>query len=443
MSHGASKKNKLPGRSSNIHSGNTRDCTVPKFDQNNSGAIEIAASQKGFASSLKAITEAPPSSLEFFVWNDEGINLCVDLNSSPSDWINKLRNEVCTSMDVNRKNSRSLRQELGYLGESSTQGKTSFLSKTNSDQIDDHTRQIESSSSLKLAKDDVTGLDQQNKGRSPLLGDSLIPCSITINVADNVKEDESAFSALTLNVADNLKEYGSAVSAEVSCGAENNYIAGSEYCAKALPKKIPDSDVTDTLFFKSRGSVGNSPSVPDKLECQNSKHGNEISEDCALLNGSCMVNPDVVYPGSSLSGSTELQISEVASCHKYVSVSLCENDVLLDLSDPKNTLDAEWVGLVNSSEEMGKIFNGRESSECSQFDDPLKKSGLESDNQDSKMDLRRKRKHRDPDIQGSNDNPPAKNLRSMKNVAVTVQPRRSMRLISKVMLLGRIILTER
>ncbi|CAL0324052.1 unnamed protein product [Lupinus luteus] len=419
MTRGASKKNKLPGRSCNIHLGNTRDCTVPKFDQNNSGAIDIAASDKDFASSLKAITEAPPSSVEFVVWNDEGINLWVDLNSSPSDWINKLRNEVCTSTDVNRKNSRSLRQELSYLEKSSTQGKTSFLSKTSSDQIDDHTRHIESSSSLKLAKDDVTELDEQNKGVSPLLGDSLIPCSISVNVENNVKEDESAFSALTVNVVNNLKEYGLTVSAEVSRGAANNYISGSESCAKALPKEIPDSDVTDTLFFKSCGSVG-------KLECQNSKPGNEISEDCALLSGYCFVNPDLVYPGASLSGSTELQISEVASCHKYVSLSLCENDGVLDLSDPKNTLDAERVVLVNSSEEIGKIFHGRDSSECSQFGDRPKKPGLESDNRDSKMNHRRKRKRRDPEVQCSNDKPPAKNLRSMKNV-----PRRSMRLISK------------
>ncbi|XP_019448272.1 PREDICTED: uncharacterized protein LOC109351293 [Lupinus angustifolius] len=433
MSHGASKKNKLPGRSSNIHPGNTRGCNVPKFDQNNFGAIEIVASEQDFASSIEVTTEAPPRSIEFFVWNNEGINLCVDLNSSPSDWVNKLRNEVCTSTDVNRKDSRSLRQELSYLGDSSTQGKSSLLSKTNCDQIDDHhTRQIKSSSSLKMAKDDATGLDQLNKGASPLIYDSLTPNSKTVNVADNVKENESAVSALTVNVADNSKEHRSVVSAEVNCGAANNYISGSESCAKALSTKICDSYATDTPFFKSPcGSVGNSPSDPDRIKCQNLKPDDEISEDCVMVNGPCSVNPAAVYPGASLSGSVELQISEVASWHKYASLPLCENDGILDLSDPKNTLDAEQTGLVNSREDLGKIVSRRESSECSQFDDPIKKSGLEIDNQDSKVKLNRKKKHRDPVVQLSSDNPPSKNLRSMKNVAMIGQRRRSMRLISK------------
>ncbi|CAL0332461.1 unnamed protein product [Lupinus luteus] len=434
MSHGVSKKKKkLSGRSSNIHPGNTSGCNVPIFDQNNSGAIEIVVSKKDFASSLEVTTEAPPRSIEFFVWNNEGINLCVDLNSSPSDWINKLRNEVCTSTDVNRKDSRSLRQELSYLGENSTQGKSSLLSKTNCDQIDDHhTRQIKSSSSLKMAKDDAIGLDELNKGASPLIYDSLTPYSKTVNVAVNVKENESAVTALTVNVADNLKEYGSPVSAEVNRGTTNNYISGSESCAKALSKKIRDSYATDTPFFKSPcGSVGNSPSNPVTLGCQNSKPDDEISEDCVMVNGPCFVNPGVVYPGASFSGSMELQISEVASCQKYASLSLCENDGFLDLSDPKNTLDAHQIGLVNSSEDLGKIVSRRESSECSQFDDPIKKSGLEIDNQDSKVKLHRKKKHRDPVVQVSNDNPPSKNLRSMKNVAVIGQRRRSMRLISK------------
>lgn len=354
MSRGTLKKNKLPGGSFDIHSGNTKDHTLPNFHQHNSGAIEtvVPSSEKDFASSLKATIEAPPRSFKFFVWKDEGINLHVDLNSSPSDWIKRFRNEVCTSENVYRKESRSLWQELGFLGESSREGKSSFSWKTSSGQIDDHSGQTKSSSSLKLTKDDIAGLDQQNKGDSPLIYDSLTPCSIIVNVTNNVKENESAVSAeLAVNVADNLKEYESTVSAEVSYGTPNNYISGADSCAKDLSKKIPDSDATDTPFIKSPcGSVGNSSSDPDTLECQNPKPDNEISEDCAMLNGSCFVNPGVVCPGASLSGSMELQISEVASCHKDTSLSLCENDGFLALSDPKNNLDAERVGLVNSSE---------------------------------------------------------------------------------------------
>lgn len=50
-----------------------------------------------------------------------------------------------------------------------------------------------------------------------------------------------------------------------------------------------------------------------------------------MLNGFCPVNPGMICPGALLSGSLELQVSEV-------------------LSDPKNSLDVEQGGLIKSSE---------------------------------------------------------------------------------------------
>ncbi|TKY48331.1 hypothetical protein E2542_SST25747 [Spatholobus suberectus] len=453
MYKGASKKRKLP-RNSDIHLHNTRDKTVQNFHQSNCGAVEtgVSSEEKDFTSSLKATTKAPSHSCEFYVWSDEGIRLCIDLNSSPSDWTNRYRNEVCVSENACRKKeSRSLWQDLGCLGGSSTQGKSSFLWNTKSGRFDDCNGQTKSSPSLKLAKEDVTGLDQQNNGGCLSIYDSFTKCTMNVNVEKNVNENQSTVSAeLTVNVADNLKKYESTVSAEVSYGAPNNYISGAESCAKDLSKKILDSNATDAPFIKLIcGSVGNSPSGPDTLGHQNSKPANEISEDCAMLNGSCPVNPDMMCPGALLSGSLELQASEVASCHKYVSLSLCENDGFLDLSDTKNTLDVAQGGLVNSSEtnldtdgknlpslteewEVGKIVNGKESSECSQFDDPLKNSGLECGDQKSKMKLHKKRKHIHSEVQSSSGKPVTMFLRSMKN-AMTVRPRRSMRLISKVL----------
>ncbi|KAG4380853.1 hypothetical protein GLYMA_15G030050v4 [Glycine max] len=147
-----------------------------------------------------------------------------------------------------------------------------------------------------------------------------------------------------------------------------------------------------------------------------------------MLNGFCPVNPGMICPGALLSSSLELQVSEV-------------------LSDPKNCSDMEQGGLIYSSEidldtdgknlpslteewEVGKIVNGRKSSECSQFDDPHTKSGLECGDQESKMKLHKKRKHIYSEVQSSSDKPVGMFLRSMKK-ALTVQPRRSMRLISK------------
>lgn len=331
-----------------------RDSTVQFFHQNNGRAVEASAPsmEKDFVSSIKAATEVPRSSFEFYVWSDEGINLDVDLSSSPSDWTNRFRNEVRISENVDGNKFGSLWQDLRGLGENSTQGKSSFLWNTSSGQIDDCDGQANSSSSLKLTKDGVAELDKQHKGDRPFISNSFTPCSMTIKVANNLMENQSAVSAeLTVNVADNLMQDQSTVSAEVSYGAPNNFISGAESCAKDTSKKILASDATNTPFNRSLCDlVGNSLSDSGTPKLKHSKPDNECSEDCALPNGSCIVNNGVVCAGASLSSSVELQNSEVASCHKYASVSLCDNDGSLDLSDPKNTCDTEQGGLVNSSE---------------------------------------------------------------------------------------------
>jgi len=57
----------------------------------------VSSQEKDFTSSLIEITDVPPLSVEVHEWSEEGINLCVDLNSSPSNWANRSTNEVCVS----------------------------------------------------------------------------------------------------------------------------------------------------------------------------------------------------------------------------------------------------------------------------------------------------------------------------------------------------------
>jgi len=66
---------------------------------------------------------------------------------------------------------------------------------------------------------------------------------------------------------------------------------------------------------------------------------------------------------------------------------------------------------------------------CSQFDDPLKKSCLDSDDQVSKTELRKKRENRHFEIQGSSTPTPATRiLRSMTKTAAAVLPSSSLEL---------------
>ncbi|KAK4254851.1 hypothetical protein QN277_007934 [Acacia crassicarpa] len=435
MKQKALKKLPRRRRSADDHPDITKDSTVQNCHQNNYQAAEAGAPlvQKDLAS-LKTTTEIPPSSFEFYVWSDEGINLHVNLNSSPSDWTNKFKKEVCIT-DPQQNESGSFWQEISCLGESSTERKSSFLRNIKSNQIEVHRNQTKTQPSLKLT-DDVTGSDQQDVGDSSLISDTLKPFSITGNNEDKLRHNETVVTAaVTANMADNIKEGQSTVSAELGYGAHNNSMSGAESCAKDASKD------SSTAFIKSMcGSFGNSLADPDKLERRNSKSGKKICEDFTQLNGSCFVIPGVVRPGVSVSSSAELQISEVASCHKHASASLCENDGTLDLMNRKKMPYTEPAEPVTSSKcnldtdgnnfllteewELGKTVNGWESSECSQFDDPLK-SGPVSDDQDSKLELQRKRKRKDSKVQGHSAEPFTRILRSMK------APRRSVRLICK------------
>ncbi|KAL4389309.1 hypothetical protein HN51_010190 [Arachis hypogaea] len=416
---------------------------VQNFHQNNRGTVEAGAPyvDKDFASLIKEATEVTPSSFEFCVWSDKGINLHVDLNSSPSDWTNRFRNEVQVRETMYGNKSWSLRQDLACLGGSATQERCSLWD-ANPVQIDAHNGLAKSSSSLKFTKDSVVKLDQRNEVKSPLISDSVTPCSMNVKAAANSKEVNqcSALAEPDVNVVNNLMQDQSTLSAEESYGVPSNFIFGAESCAKDASKAFFYSDATGTPFKSLCDSVGNSLSDLGTLAYQSSKPDDECFQDCDLLNDSCCVNPGVVCPGASLSSSMELQISEAASCHKYPSVSLCENDGSLDLSEPKNTSDTEQCGpaidgnnfAALTEEWVGMSVDGRESSECSQLDDRVQKSGQGYDDQGSKMKLCKKRK-RDSEIQASSGTPVTRILRSMKNTVARILPRRSMRRMSKVL----------
>jgi hypothetical protein len=224
-----------------------RDKTVHKKKPRAAEAT-APSSNNDFVNSVKAVTEFPRSSFEFYVWSEEGLNLQVDLTSSPSDWTNKFKKEVRVSDNMNENKSWSLRQDLNGLRD-----KSPLLWNTGYYHVVDRDGHAKSSSSgLKLTKDSELELGQKKHGKKPLISYSLTP--------------------------------------------------------------------------------------------------NECSQDCGFPNGSCNVNPGVVLAGASLSSSVELQNSEVASCHKYASVSPCHNEGSLDLSDPKNTSEMEHGRPLNSSE---------------------------------------------------------------------------------------------
>lgn len=240
---GRASKKKLPRRSLGSHSHITKGTAVQNHHRNNHGAADAGApSVEKDLASLKATIELPPSSFEFYVWSDEGISLHVNLNSSPSDWTKRFKKDVCVTENLKGNESWSFWQDLGRFREKSAQ-------------------------------------------RNSSLQNTLKSLGMTGNFSDKLKDNQTiASAALTADMAGNLKKGQSTVSAELSYGAPNNFMSGAESCAKYASKEILDSDVPDASFRKSLwGSVGNSLSDPGKLELQNPKSGNEISEDFTLL----------------------------------------------------------------------------------------------------------------------------------------------------------------
>ncbi|KAJ7980696.1 Chromatin structure-remodeling complex subunit like [Quillaja saponaria] len=358
----------------------SRDGKIINMCQYNCEANNVGTSRadENIAHCPNTTREVPPS-FEFYVWSDEGIGLSVDLNSSPSDWSNKFKNEVCVSENDYGNNSRSLRQDLRCLGESDKQSKSSFCWNMNAGCVDDYNGETQPSPSSRLVNHDLTVFDQQEKGDTSLMSASVMPCSTTVNVAQNPKEDQSI------------------ISAEASYDAPNHSISMDESCARYASREILDSDVISTLLTKSAcGYAGNSGSDTGTLEKQTSELKGEVCGNLTLMNSCKFVNPNMVYCGGSASGSVEYQVSEAASCHKDFLVSVCENDIFLGPTDLKHTSETEQSGLVNPSDrnldsdgnhflsfgeewEVDKFINGRESSECSQFDNSVKKTCPSSD----------------------------------------------------------------
>lgn len=370
-----------------------------------------------FASSVETSAKVCSSPFEFHVRSEEGINLFVDLNSSPSDWNQKFKNEVHIFENVQNNKSRSLHEDLGCLKEGDKEMRSSFWNIPAGEIRDGHI-DTQSSLSSKTTKDDHSGLDQREKGEaSP---HAIQPCSTSADVSD-----ESM-------VAQPLK------SSDLNSGAQDHVISVGDSCAKDGCTMVLGSDIIDAPDINSVhdtavNSIYSNPSSPVTLEHPNS----DLSQcqNTILQNDSSFVNPSIICRGCSVSGSIEIQSSEVASCNKD------ENGVI-GVFDTKHYTETEKYDLAKTSDvnpdvngnhfpvpaeegEKSNILNETESSGCSLITKSLKKTGFSSDNTETTEGHKRKRSVEDKN-QSSNARANTKILRSMKRF-----PRRSMRLMSK------------
>ncbi|KAF2322122.1 hypothetical protein GH714_007011 [Hevea brasiliensis] len=284
-------------------------------------------------SSARTYRKVSPS-FEFYVSSEEGIKLCVDLNSSPLDWIKDYKNQVSLCKNADSATSLSLHQELGCIGESdNTQIKGSFPHSVNPGEIEDG--RVQAETSLSLVMENNIEIDHPDGGNQSSMILPTRPCSV--------------------EGLECLGEEQGPISSKTSSGVQNQIISNAESCAKNGCSAILDSDIINVPTEKTAcnfafNSISDGSVDLIAIEHQNSKHDDEICQTLTRQNNSDIENNCIVFPGCLASCSAEMQLSEAGNYHKDTSSSPNKNGEFLRLDDSRDNAVNEQAALATSSE---------------------------------------------------------------------------------------------
>ncbi|XP_021291102.1 uncharacterized protein LOC110421761 isoform X1 [Herrania umbratica] len=399
---------------------------LPQIEPRDSNA-GACSNEIAFPSSIKTRTTVSPSTFQFHVSSEEGINLYVDLNSNPSEWVEKLKSEVCICQNMSHGKSRTFHKELGRFGESSKQMKSSFQLNVDAGKIKDGHEHTGLSPTLILKENNQLQLDHPDGDDGSLGSTVMTPSGRAVDVSEHLEEDQG----LTL-----IKAHPDSQDQIISGGAKDGCLI------------TPDSNINSHREKLASDAVLNISDCPLNLlttEHQNSKLENKICENSTLQNGCNLVSPSGIIPRCLVDGSLKIPMPQDVVHHKDALHSPSENGEFVGVVDLEHNIYAEQGGLAGSTEldpktcrnrlptlveEPGrsKIINGGESSECSQ-DELFEKicGGLDKVESNG---LGKKRTYIDGD-QNDCSMLDSKILRSTKHLIRKVLPRRSMRLVSK------------
>uniref|UniRef100_A0A2P2JMN7 Uncharacterized protein LOC8280414 isoform X2 n=1 Tax=Rhizophora mucronata TaxID=61149 RepID=A0A2P2JMN7_RHIMU len=383
----------------------------------------LASCSKESAPPMKSATKVP--AFQFFVSSEEGIKLCVDLNSGPSEWIKKYKDQVYSCDNVGNKKSKSLRQELGCNRERNSQMKSPFSWSMDLGQIEDGHIQAEHSPSLTVEKNSHVETGETDRGNKSSMASPIKPGSIAVNVSVHLDEDQGIMSSIP------------------DSQLKDQIVLNSESCTKNGFSATLDSGTTDTTTEKTACNFAVNCVSDDlvdlvALEHQTSKQDGEACEISTLQNSCNFEKTSVLFPGCLTNLSMERQSCKGGDYDKN-----CE---FLDQVDTNYNIITEPDVIANSREndpsrshlptcseeqEWSNIVNGRENSICSQVVDSLNKSCLKLHNLEPNKNFDKKRPHLHLEEENGWSVRDAKILRSFDQVAGDVLPRRSVRLVSK------------
>ncbi|MQL83032.1 hypothetical protein Taro_015516 [Colocasia esculenta] len=283
-----------------------------------------------------AISSTVPPAFQFFVESEVGINLFIDLSSSPSDWVKSLKDEVFISQESYSRKSMALRHEIRCLGDGNK--------------------------NLKTPLTEITGTETQQKGSGGSTGcvnSSLSSVSEICNsVAHPTNDDTARFLALTSNrsvvsLSGHLEEIGQVISSACTANADtkNLMICDMLSCPGDVDTLPPNSTGNSFLLEKANASPHNG--FPSKSSCNS--QGNLQAERGQKLD---LVEHQTLEAGSVCSQDAEEgfldHTSESASEKSSFSFfnERCEMSRSFDTCSNENHIRYCQLSLVTSSSGM-------------------------------------------------------------------------------------------
>ncbi|KAL5998057.1 hypothetical protein ACLOJK_008991 [Asimina triloba] len=306
--------NSLEARNSNGHLLNPTNSKAGSVSQVQHRNMVVGANpvDNSAGSSSDALMEACPASFQFFVTSEEGINLYVDLTLSPSEWVKRLKDEVCMYRKVHHSESRVLHRELGCLGDGDEFIKTSMAERPETSLQDKGVeRNIDSVCVRSLLS--TTGIENSHCG------------------AHNMDETNEPSSSTPVVMSGHSDEAKRVVSS--SSGKPDSDVQSEVGPVCILPQSLPGTSVKMATSMDGLH-------CPSSLECRTSKsasvyHKNAearivgvssmvsgVSEKSSLpyfgaaheeisspRDSSCLEKHGEVCQGSSASGATEMHLA--------------------------------------------------------------------------------------------------------------------------------------
>ncbi|KAK8362527.1 hypothetical protein V6Z11_A03G110200 [Gossypium hirsutum] len=347
---------------------------------------------------------------DFHVSSEEGINLYVDLNSNPSEWIEKLKSEVSISQDMSHCKSKTFPKELGRFGESSKQMERSFQLNVDTGEMKDDFIHSGLPPNLIIKETSSLQFDHPDRDNGSFGSAVMIPCGRAVDLSEHLEGDRG----LTL--------------VRAHPDSQEQIISAIAPCAKDGWLVAPNSNINsprEKLGGDGALNISNGPLSLLRKE-------NEICENCTLQSSCHLVSSGRIIPGCQPDGSLLMQKPEDVVPQKDALHSPGDNGEFVDLVDPKHKFYADQGGLAGSTDLNQETFRTRLPTLVEEQDKSKINNWGESseglDNVESNG-LSKKRACIDGD---KNDCSllDAKILRSTKHL-IKVLPRRSTRLVSK------------